>query len=160
MSSRRARLAGLATVVVLIGIAGCGGQRVQDAESPRSGASSGTATPNDRPSSAPPASSPAGPTPRQQPQESDETVESCPGLPRYLSSPHSKIPNPCAQYTEIARLFHRNHYWKKNYGFGFHYGYPDVKGLKLSVRGNIENARELLADNPLVASVELGHIRR
>lgn len=131
---------------------------MQDAVSPRSGANSGIATPSHKPSSAPPASSPAGPTPRQQPQESDETVESCPGLPRYLSSPRSKIPKPCAQYTEIVRLFQRNHYWKTNYGFRFKYARSEVEGLKLAVAGNIENARKLLADNPLVASVELGYI--
>ena len=145
--------------LLLIVSTGCAGQgNAQEAVSQPSRSHPGTATPSDEPSAPPLESSPAGPAPSKQPQESDKTVESCPQLPKYLRSPRSKIPNPCAQYTEILRLFHRNHYWKNNYGFRLKAARPGVEGLKLAVAGNIENARKLLADNSLVASVELGYI--
>lgn len=83
-------------------------------------------------------------------RESARTIREC-GVRREFNT--SGIPNPCEQAKHLRSLFARDAEWKAKHAFTIHAGGIGRCGIRLTVYGSVEAAREAFNGDPLVARI-------
>lgn len=82
--------------------------------------------------------------------ESPRTIREC-GVRREFDT--TGVPNPCEQAKHLHSLFSRNKDWDALHGFTIHVGGIGKCGIRLTVYGDVEEAREAFNGDPLVAVI-------
>lgn len=79
--------------------------------------------------------------------ESARTIRQC-GAKREFDT--AGVPNPCEQAEHLHSLFKRNEEWSAREGFTVHVGSIGKCGIRLTVYGDVEAARETFGGDPLI----------
>ena len=82
--------------------------------------------------------------------EPARTIREC-GVKREFDT--TGVPNPCEQAEHLHSLFARNKEWDARHGFTIHVGGIGKCGIRLTVYGDVEAARETFDGDPLVARI-------
>ena len=82
--------------------------------------------------------------------ESPRTIREC-GVRREFDT--TGVPNPCEQAKHLRSLFSRNKDWDALHGFTIHVGGIGTCGIRLTVYGDVEEARDTFNGEPLVAVI-------
>lgn len=108
------------------------------------------AEPSSRQSESAATSTVATPVPNAFEVESARTIREC-GVRREFDT--TGVPNPCEQAKHLHSLFGRNMDWDALHGFTIHVGSIGKCGIRLTVDGDVEEARETFSGDALVARV-------